>query len=675
MQTRRKAAVGKAMAMRMSTQDPKQKKSFWRLAFYTLGGVCLVGVGAGAAAWYAVRHIDLASLASSKGSAMLGRKLTIEALHVTPGVWVGVRLQNTHLANVEGGSAPDMVQIGTFSAEVKLSSLLSGPMLVRHVQAQNVHVLVERTPQNMPNWRFKKQNITQQVPVASGTVSPPAKQEAQLPPRASALPAPPVAQERAGYPTVLDAEISDSDVTYRTAHGVSYRAGLHQVRMQTASAESPVTLHVEGAYNTLPVQITAEMQPFSALRHVHTPYGLEAHIASGDLQVQFKGTATDPINADGLAGTVQVETPTSESLAAVVGYALPGSMPLHMAGQFVHSGNFWQLTQGKGAVKGNRFTLALAELNEGTHAQPDHVKTDLAFDTLNMNSLLAKGAITDKNSATTDLPLSVSLTPDPLVEARLVAKAIQYNVYTLNDVTLLASVMPGIMAVQELRVGYLGATLVASGKLETAVKNTAHIQAKAAVSGVDIEAYRRALGFKPVPLSGRAALQMTFEATQPTLNTAMQHATIAAAVGMTGGALQSEIIRAASADLGLLFHKAKGTTPVECLLGVVSAQNGVGQILPLRIKTEQGTLSANALFNINTRWFDLTFATQKATTGRFALDIPVRVSGNFGSPHIGLANLSASGRKMLAQSERLTSLPDGVKQFAQRNSCYRAIAQ
>ena len=239
---------------------------------------------------------------------------------------------------------------------------------------------------------------------------------------------------------------------------------------------------------------------------------------------------------------------------------------------------------------------------------------------------------------------------------------------------MLASVTPGLVNMPELRVGYLGSALVASGQLQAVGKGNAHLQAKAAVTGADIETYRRALGFQPVPLQGRVTLHMTVEATQPTLNRAISHASLAAALSMTSGTLESAIIRAASADLGLLFHKATGTTPVNCLLGVVSVQNGIGQILPLRLKTEQGTLSANARFDLNTRMFDLIFATQKATTGRFALDIPVRVNGSFSNPHVGLAGLSASGRQMLMQNERLNSLPQGVKQFAQQNACYRAIA-
>ena len=154
------------------------------------------------------------------------------------------------------------------------------------------------------------------------------------------------------------------------------------------------------------------MQPFDTLRQYRTPYGMIAHITSGDLTLDFTGTTTDPLNADGLDGSVQADTPTSLPLAAVVGYALPQNIPLHMTGHFVHVGNLWQVTQGKGVIKGNSFSLPLAELNEGAHAQPDHVKADIAFDQLNMNSLLVKGEQAGTANQA-DYPLAISLTPDP----------------------------------------------------------------------------------------------------------------------------------------------------------------------------------------------------------------------------------------------------------------------
>ncbi|KAA8386604.1 hypothetical protein FOH24_14600 [Acetobacter tropicalis] len=648
--------------LELPPSQQKRNLRFWLLC--AGGGLCVVTVASAVAGWMAVSHVNLGPFVGRRATAMLGRPVSVEALSVTPGRWVKVALSGVKVANIPGGSQPDMVQAGKLEAEVKLSSLLHGPMVVRHVAGEGIHVLVERTPDKQPNWRFQMHGL----PGAHEAASP-----AHPPTSGITSPSQVVPDDRSAYPTALDVVFRNSDVTYRTAHGSSFRTTLNSVNLQTENATTPVKFAVDGAYNGQPVQLTVTMQSFDALRHTHTPYGMGVQGQSEDLKFTFDGTATDPINADGLAGKITADTPTSQPLMAIAGMSVPQDIPLHMEGQFTHAGNFWSLTQGKGMVKNNALSIALAELNEGTRGQPDHVKADMAFDHLNLNDFLAaKGA---SNPAGTDMVLDVSQNPDPLIDAYLSAKGVTYNIYHFSDASLTAAVTPGVMAVKNLSLAYLGATMTASGQIAAADHGKAHVQGAVALTKVDIDRFRRALGFQAVPLQGQVDMQMTASATQHTVNAVVQQADIAAAVAMTNGALDRKIIRAASADLRMLFHTPQGTTPVSCLLGVVSSHGGVGQAVPLRIKTAEGTLSANARFDLNRRWFDLTFGSQGKTTGRFALDIPVQVSGSFSNPHIGLARWSADGRAMLAQSERLNALPAGVKQFAQRNACYRAIAQ
>ncbi|WP_061472560.1 AsmA family protein [Acetobacter senegalensis] len=645
---------------------PTQQKRNLRFWFLCAGGgLCAVAAASAVAGWMAVSHVNLGPFVGRRATAMLGRPVSVETVSITPGRWVKLALSGVKVANIPGGSQPDMVQVGKLEAEVKLSSLLHGPMLVRHVAGEGIHVLVERTPDRQPNWRFDTYGLP-------GVQS--EKPSAPRPaPAAITLPSQVVPDDRSAYPTALDVVFRNSDVTYRTAHGSSFRTTLNTVTLQTQSATTPVKLVVDGAYNGQPVQLTVNMQSFDALRHTHTPYGMVVQGQSGDLKFTFDGTATDPVNADGLSGKITADTPTSRPLMTIAGMALPQDIPLHMEGQFTHAGNFWSLTQGMGMVKNNALSITLAELDEGTRGQPDRVKADIAFDHLNLNDFLGKEGAS--NPAATDMVLDVSQNPDPLIDAHLSAKGITYNIYHFSDASLTATVTPGVMAVKNLSLAYLGATMTASGQIAAADQGKAHVQGAVALTKVDIDRFRRALGFQAVPLQGQVDMQMTASATQHTVNAVVQQADIAAAVAMTNGALDRKIIRAASADLRMLFHTPQGTTPVSCLLGVVSSHGGVGQAVPLRIKTAEGTLSANARFDLNRRWFDLTFGSQGKTTGRFALDIPVQVSGSFSNPHIGLARWSADGRAMLAQSERLNALPAGVKQFAQRNACYRAIAQ
>ncbi|WP_061507617.1 AsmA-like C-terminal region-containing protein [Acetobacter malorum] len=624
---------------------------FWAL-WGGVGAVALIAASGGAG-WIFLNKVDLGGFVARRATAALGRTVQVGSLHVTPGRWLKVEIANARLANIPGGTGPDMVRVGRLAAEVKASSLLHGPMLVRHVAISDVYVMVERTPQRLPNWRFGKQA------------------EAAAKPAASHPPAGP--DDRSSYPTALDVAVEKGEVIYRTAHGSEFRTTLKTVTLQTDGADKPVHLAVDGAYNDTPVTMTATMQPFSILRQTKTPYGIDMEAKSGDMTITFKGTATDPINADGIKGAVTFNSPTSRPMMQIAGLPAQQDIAMQMSGQFEHEGDLWSVTQGKGMVKDNPMTITLMRLVEGDHGKPDHVTADIAFSQLNLNEFLSHQK--KANPSETDIPLTVDAAPDPLIDAHLSVKQLSYNVLRFSNMTLAASVKPGTVAVDMLALDYLGASLKASGKIEGADKGAAHVGAAVNVSGADIEKLRQALGFGPVPIAGRVDMQMRADATQKTLNAAVHAADVAAAVSMTNGSLDRKVIGLVSADLRMLFNKPKGMTPVSCMLGVVSSRGGVGQALPLRIRTGDGTVAANARFDLNRKWFDLTFGSQASTTGRFALDIPVRVSGSFSSPKVRPASWSAEGRAMMAQTDRLNVLPAGVKEFALKNACYRAVGK
>lgn len=634
-------------------QTARRGIRFWAL----WGGAGVAGLlaASGGAVWFFLGQVDLGGFVARRASAQVGRVVQVGSLHVTPGRWLKVDLANARLANISGGTGPDMVRVGHLSAEVQLSSLLHGPVLVRHVALSDVYVMVERTPQRLPNWRFGGQAGGKAASLPSPVPSPD---------HASAA-----LDDRSAYPTVLDAVIQKAEVIYRTAHGSEFRTTVKTLTLQTDGADKPVHLALEGAYNTSPVILTATMQPFSVLRQTRTPYGMVLEAKSGDMTLTFNGTAADPLNVDGVKGAFTVSSPTSRPLMQIAGMPAQAEIGMQMSGQFEHAGDVWSMTQGKGAVKDNPMTFSLMRLVEGAHGKPDHVTADIAFSQLDLNGFLSGQKKAAPGGA--DIPLSVDRAPDPLIDVRLSAKTLSYNALRFSGATFSASVMPGVVAVDALAFDYLGANMKASGKVEAAEKGAAHVTAAVAVSGADIEKLRRIAGLAPLPLQGQVDMQMTADATQKTLNSAVSAADVEAAVSMTKGSLDRKVIGLASADLRMLFNKPKGMTPVACFLGVVSAHAGVGQALPLRIRTGDGTLAANARFDLNRKWFDLIFSTQASTTGRFALDIPVQVSGSFGSPKVRPARWSADGRAMLAQTDRLNALPAGVRQFAMRNACYR----
>lgn len=632
-----------------TTTSHDRRRTIWRRVLWYGGGfvaVCVVAVVAGITY---LTQANLGPFVARRASSMLGREVQVAAMHVTPGAWLKIDVENARLANIAGGSDPDMVRVGHLSLEVRASSLLYGPATMRHLAISDVWVLVERTPQKLPNWRFG--------------------QAARNPPKPAETPQTASPDDRRHYPTLLDGRIVNSEVIYRTAHGASFRTMLKSVTIDTQNADTPVSFTVDGAYNDVPVRMTATLQPFSALRHISDPYGIDMQATSGDMLMTFKGTAVDPLNADGIVGAVSVKTETSKSLMAIAGMQAPQDVALQMSGQFAHDGNLWSITKGEGTVKDNPMTIPVIRFVEGTRGQPDQVTADIAFSRLDLNEFLGDRKSSD--TANKDLVLDIDRAPDPLIEAKLSIGTLSYNVLHFSNMALSASVMPGVVKVETLALDYLGARLNASGRMQAVDSGGAHVSAAVDVKGLDIQKLRQALGFASVPLQGRLDLRMTADATQRTLNAAVHAADVAAAVSMTGGSIDRTVIGAASTDLRMIFRRPKGMTPVACLLGVVDSHAGVGVALPLRIRTAEGTVFGNARFDLNRKWFNLIFGSQASTTGSFSLDIPVQVNGSFSSPRIVPARWSADGRGMLAETNRLNALPGGVRQFALRNPCYR----
>src|ERR1700753_4254125 len=79
---------------------------------------------------------DLGKLASDYLSDRLGRKLTIASARLHIGNPVRIEISGVRLANMEGGSQPDMIALAHLTADVSPFRLLFGPQTVRHLSLE-----------------------------------------------------------------------------------------------------------------------------------------------------------------------------------------------------------------------------------------------------------------------------------------------------------------------------------------------------------------------------------------------------------------------------------------------------------------------------------------------------------------------------------------------------------
>ena len=306
--------------------------------------------------------------------------------------------------------------------------------------------------------------------------------------------------------------------------------------------------------------------------------------------------------------------------------------------------------------------MSLLELREGSRAagqaRADAIAVDLALDRADLNKVL--GAQRPGRGGDADIPLALDPAPDPVITAKLAFGTLAYARMRASDVRLAVGLQPGRIALDELALTTSGAQVTAAG-MALGLGKGARIGAEVTMLDADLDMLRRDLGLRELPLSGRLTGEVSVAAEGETLNAAARGARVSAVVAMRQGSIAQEVVEMASLDLRLLFRDPQGRTPVSCLLGVLDMHGGIGTLAPLRIRAASGTIGGLGRFDLNRKQVDLVIGSLAATTGSFALDIPVRVSGAFASPSIRPAEWSAAGRRTLAARDDVAPLPPRLR--------------
>jgi len=574
-------------------------------------------------------RLNLARFAAARATSALGRQVTIAGLHVTPGRWLAVSLDHATLADLPGGKQADMATLGHASAEIEALSLLRGPMTLRRLRIDGMSILLEHRPDGTRNWKGGLER---------------------------AKPAGPA--DRSRDPTILDATLHALAITYRGSSGTELRTVLDQVSLSAKAADQKVTLAASGTYNAAPVSLSATLGSFDALRDAARPFATDAHLASRDTRLHFQGTMTDPLNVEGADGTATLQAPDPSQLIELAGAAGTSIPPITLAGPFAHKGGRWAFTGASGMLKTMPFTARTLALAEGADGKPDQVTADIAFDALDLGFLDIPAKTPKRTPA--DISLSVDRTPGALIDAKLAATSLTYAGLVFNDAKLDASLTPGQIELHALSLGYLGATGTATAKID-AEGAGGRITLDANLAGIDVQRLGQSMGLKQPQLTGRLAARLSATAAGNTVRDATQAKQIAAVLTMAGGTIPRRIVELVSTDVRTLFRRAPGAAAMSCALAVVTIQGNAGRLSPLRIRSGPGTIGGAGTFDLARRTLDVVVGSKAATTGAFALNIPMRISGSFQDPTIVPA-----GRTVLGA---IPALPASLAAVARASAC------
>lgn len=610
----------------------------------------LLCLGLGGGAWF-LATADYRGLLEQRLTAKLGRPVRIGSVTIGWGNPLRLELQDISLANIAGGSTPDMATIKTLSASIDLAPLLHRQLHLRSLRVDTPVITLERDAAGHGNWLLAG---AQEPPPGS---EPPNAKVGDEPKPAAVAPS-----GRADFPVLLDFALSNGMVTYRTFSGHQLRIDLREVAIRTGGAGQPVELSATGAYNGSDLALQATTGSFNDLRDVAKPLDTSFAITHQSAKVTFNGTMTDPLNVDGASGILRIETAKLSDILAVFHTSLGVDPAARLEARLTRQNDLWHFADAKGDIGGNSFTGQL-HLLEGRHGGSDDLQLAMDFDELALDALLPPQEKNKSGSGLAgwrDLALDAPDKTAPRLAAAFSASKVKYRSFDLADLRLSGSLAPGAITLDRASLALGGISLELSGALKAAA-----LTVMAKVREADFQALAKLLGGATTDLSGKITAGIDLALHGKTLGDGLKNSKGGAVLSMASGRISRDLLEKASTDLRNIFRKGEGTAKVDCLLAVMRLENGIGVLAPVRLRSSAATLNAAGRINFLDQSLDLTLQSDRNSTGFLALDMPVRLSGPWSQPKAGLSNKGS----LPAGGNPLSDLSPDLQGIAAANAC------
>jgi uncharacterized protein involved in outer membrane biogenesis len=558
--------------------------------------VLLLLLVGGAVVW--LTQADLKPYAERMASDALGRPVVAERFSVEWGRVLHIELANLRIANAPWGSTEQMITLQDFSADVEPMSLWRGTPVYRHMRAQGLKVVLERDKQGIGNWKFGAESSSGGFAI--------------------------IPKNRTQFPTLLDMVLKDALITYRTYSDNTLRIQLDNVAVAAPDDVSAVTLKAAGAYNNTPLGLDATTGSFRDMRVADKPFRTDFELFGKTSRLTFKGTQMEPLDFDGVDGAARLKAEELDNLLASFGADLVADYPLVIDAHLTKKGDHWELMQAKGQLDKGNFSGQLI-LDEGSKGAPDRIATDLTFDRLDIDRLLAG------QSSSGEAGLSAPGESGVVLDAKLRADQFVYRFVRLRDVAVNGHIAPGVLKLKSLRFPYAG------GRVSATLNVEKRIAATAIVDGVDADKLARELGAAAGDVTGKISGRVKLDMPSGALREALGKSQGSGVISMSEGGLRRAILEQMSADLRSLFREKEGSSPIRCMGGIVILKDGVAVVAPMRLMAKGAILNGGGTVDLAKRQVDLRLQSERKSTGFFALDLPIGISGSFDNLSAGLA--------------------------------------
>jgi uncharacterized protein involved in outer membrane biogenesis len=332
-----------------------------------------------------------------------------------------------------------------------------------------------------------------------------------------------------------------------------------------------------------------------------------------------------------------------------------------LSGDLTRQGDHWQIDGITGAMAENPVTGTFI-LDEGSRGGTDRMAIKARYDTLVLDTMLGRSQeSTGKDWRSIALQLPDRTAPE--IKADLAAESLRYGKTALSRFALAGTAAPGAVEVDSVKFAIAGTTFEANVTAKNRGGAT-QIRLNAGLPGGNLGDLLKAFGAATDRIAGKISARIALDASGSKLGEALARAQGSAVFAMIDGEVSRDIVEKASADLRTLFRKGKGMSAVECLLGVARVKDGVAEIAPLKLRTPEATLTGGGTIDLAKSTLDLTIRSDPKSTGFFALDLPIRISGALDSP-----KAAPDSKSKFKPNLALPELPKAIRQVAEHSRC------
>ena len=274
-------------------------------AIKIISALFVVVVALGAAGIAILSNMDFnqyRGLIAQEAKKATGRDLVIAGdLKLEISLSPAIAVEGVTFANASWGSRPEMAKLGRLAAEVQLIPLLSGTLVVERLVLVGLDLLAETDKKGRGNWEFgaaTAEKAPKEAAAPSGDAGP------------------------GVLPVVKMVHIEDVKVTYLDGKtGESIKLVLNSLELGADSADSPLRISLDGAFNTVAYKASGQLGAISALLAGKSyPVSLKAEALGAALGID--GAIAEPMKGKGIDLAITVKgaelTDTVTAAAAIV---------------------------------------------------------------------------------------------------------------------------------------------------------------------------------------------------------------------------------------------------------------------------------------------------------------------------------------------------------------------